>query len=270
MKSYDSSSLSSSTFYTSMAWNLLTYKINWSKFRLKLCSFREVHQCISINPQHPRLTIPRSVTVAPSSSEETTGPKAYDISGIQTRIFRVSWKDGTVSRKRSPNGWILYFFDTILAVRCYLLCRKSTVPVPFRSLTMAQSKGRFESTICPGDFLKNTLETKISSKLSLQVQWIKTHDSNMETGMARVKVWVKAVLDFHLAKYPALPIHHPWRAQLPVVRDKLKHLERSKGFKQYHIPPNGSPKVPRESLIHHSNLLNSEGFGHVMFLCIEK
>ena len=31
-----------------------------------------------------------------------------------------------------------------------------------------------------------------------------------------------------------------------------------------------SPKVPRESLIHHSNLLNSEGFGHVIFLMYRK
>lgn len=58
-----------------------------------------------------------------------------------------------------------------------------------------------------------------------------------------VKVWLRSILDSHLAKYPALPIRHPWRAQLHVVHDKLKHLERSKGFKQHHT----SKRIPESS-----------------------
>ena len=151
----------------------------------------------SINPQHPRLTIPRSVTAAPSSyTEETTGPKAYDIyiyiyicPASRPWMFRVSCSKDLPMAGFCNTSW---HFD-VKETHCP--CQKVTI-VPFPSLTMAQSKGRFESTICPGDLIQKYKQNFIKAFLTglvTQNKWLQHGDresrgSKFDSGQSRPRL----------------------------------------------------------------------------------
>ena len=68
---------------------------------------------------------------------------------------------------------------------------KRVTIVPFPSLTMAQSKGRFESTICPGDLIQKYKQNFIKTFLTglvTQNKWLQHGDSRGPW----VKVWLRS------------------------------------------------------------------------------
>lgn len=168
-------------------------RVKWFKFQsflrpVDLVEYISASHLFLCHKGSPRLTIPRSVTAAPSSytknTEETTGPKAYDISGIQAWMFPKMRRMGL--KKKIPQ-WLA-------VVTCCnnpggLVCRKSTVNV--RNTRPSDTKSH-QSHSPPWPWRKvkvgsNPQSVLIWSKIQERENFIKT----FLTGLVTQNKWLQ-------------------------------------------------------------------------------